>query len=210
MPKTNPFDQHSQAYDLWFDKHQHIYATELKAIAECIPSHGVGLEIGVGSGRFAQPLGIGFGVEPARNMAAMATRRGVMVVQGVAEVLPFKDCAFDYILMMTSICFMESVACAFSEAHRVLQETGIAVVAMINRDSTLGKTYYRKKSESLFYKDACFYSVPEVTALMNSAGFNDFTYQQILIDELSEKRAEITITDGYDQGGIVVVCGRKR
>jgi hypothetical protein len=51
-----------------------------------LPEGGTGIEIGVGTGRFAAPLGIKVGVEPARAMGEIARReRGIEVVAGVLE-----------------------------------------------------------------------------------------------------------------------------
>ncbi|MDX9959582.1 MAG: class I SAM-dependent methyltransferase, partial [Spirochaetia bacterium] len=48
-----------------------------------------GMEVGVGSGNFAVPLGIGLGVEPSEEMARKAERQGIRVFRNVAEALPF-------------------------------------------------------------------------------------------------------------------------
>ena len=49
------------------------------------------MEIGVGSGRFAQPLGVKIGIDPSRNMLKFAKERGIQVIRGGGENLPFKD-----------------------------------------------------------------------------------------------------------------------
>ena len=67
----------------WFDLHRYAYESELQALKEFIPPRGKGLEIGVGSGRFALPLGVRLGVEPARAMARLARNRGLEVLQGL-------------------------------------------------------------------------------------------------------------------------------
>jgi SAM-dependent methyltransferase len=50
-----------------------------------------GVEIGVGTGLFAVPLGILIGVEPSPRMAELARYRGIEVLENVAEELPFAD-----------------------------------------------------------------------------------------------------------------------
>jgi hypothetical protein len=57
-----------------------------------LPKSGTGVEIGVGTGRFAEPLGIRVGVEPSKAMRQVAQKRGIEVIDGVAQVLPFDDC----------------------------------------------------------------------------------------------------------------------
>ena len=56
---------------------------------------GEGLEVGVGTGRFAAPLGIHIGLEPSPAMAKLARARGVEVHSGVGENLPYEDDRFN-------------------------------------------------------------------------------------------------------------------
>ncbi len=60
----------------------------------------------MGTGRFAVPLGIKIGVEPAAAMAIMAQRRGIKVYRAVAEALPFRSDSFDLVVMVTVLCFL--------------------------------------------------------------------------------------------------------
>jgi hypothetical protein len=91
MPKTEPFDQYSDRYDAWFEKNSAVYRAELEAIRRMLPPReSKGLEVGVGSGKFAVPLGISIGVEPSEQMARKAERLNIQVVRGVAEDLPFQ------------------------------------------------------------------------------------------------------------------------
>jgi len=54
----------------------------------------MGLEVGVSTGRFAVPLGIRIGVEPANAMAEIARKRGIEVYDAKGEKLPFDDESF--------------------------------------------------------------------------------------------------------------------
>ena len=106
MPKNQPFDEYSLEYDSWFDKNKIVYESELRVIEEQIPKKGQGLEVGVGSGRFAAPLRIPFGLEPSVQMSKIAQKRGITVVGGVAEKMPFTGCSFNFVLMVTTICLL--------------------------------------------------------------------------------------------------------
>lgn len=55
---TDPFEKYTNDYDAWFEEHPFVYQSELKAVSSLWPSSGRGIEIGVGTGRFAAPLGI--------------------------------------------------------------------------------------------------------------------------------------------------------
>ncbi|MBW1849116.1 MAG: class I SAM-dependent methyltransferase, partial [Deltaproteobacteria bacterium] len=163
MPKTEPFDKHSDAYDEWFKKNIVLYEAELEAIRQLIPPPGAeGMEVGVGSGKFAAPLGIKIGVEPSEKMAIKAKMLGINVYPGVAEELPFSDGRFDYLLMVTTICFVDDVIKSFKEAFRVLKLSGCIIVGFVDKESELGRKYADKKEESKFYKDAAFFSTQEV------------------------------------------------
>jgi ubiquinone/menaquinone biosynthesis C-methylase UbiE len=79
------FDQFAKKYDEWFDAHHHIFQTEVNALKKLMPQKGIGIEIGVGSGRFASALNIHYGIEPAPAMRAIAASRGIDVLNGKAE-----------------------------------------------------------------------------------------------------------------------------
>jgi hypothetical protein len=51
-----PFDRHHRRYERWFERHPAAYASELLAVRTLVPLRGLGLEIGVGSGRFRRPV----------------------------------------------------------------------------------------------------------------------------------------------------------
>lgn len=55
---------------------------------------GPSLEIGVGTGRFAEALGIEYGVDVSGRVLELAKRRGITVVEGSGENLPFRDESF--------------------------------------------------------------------------------------------------------------------
>lgn len=52
------YNQFANEYDVWFEKHPNLYQSELLAMKQAIPQNKTGIEIGVGSGRFAEPLNI--------------------------------------------------------------------------------------------------------------------------------------------------------
>lgn len=204
MVKSAPFDAHAVEYGAWFEQHPELYQVELEAVRSILPP-GQGVEIGVGTGRFAAPLRIPLGVEPAPGMAALARQRGVTVVEGVAEHLPFADHSFDYAVMVTVVCFLANVAQALREARRILKPQGSLIIGFIDRESALGRQYNQRKDQSRFYRAATFYSIGELEALLTSAGFTDFVYRQALFpDEVTPTN----VREGHGTGGFVVVRAR--
>lgn len=206
MPKTDVFDKYSAEYDAWFDSNRAVYDAELETIRQLVPSaEAVGMEVGVGSGKFALPLGIKIGVEPSANMASKAKKLGINVYPGVAEALPFGDSKFDYVLMVTVICFMDDVTQAFREALRVLKPGGCLIVGLIDRESELGQHYESIKDKDPFYKDATFFSTEEALKYLKKAGFANDCIKQALIPGESP----YCILDGYGKGAFVVLRGVK-
>ncbi|PLX97938.1 MAG: SAM-dependent methyltransferase [Desulfuromonas sp.] len=206
MAKTTAFEEHTDAYDDWFDRNAAAYSAELKAIRELLPNADLhGMEIGVGSGKFAEPLGIVIGVEPCEQMAEKARALGIEVVPGVAEALPFADGVFDYALMVTTICFVDDVVRSFREALRVLRPGGFILVAYVDKESELGRQYLTNRHKSRFYQEATFYSTREVLAHLETAGFGWTEVRQTLIADASDQR----VAPGYGDGGFVVVKAMK-
>jgi len=200
--QTSPFDSHAEQYDAWFEKHADVYQAELDAVRRFIPLDGRGIEVGVGTGRFAAPLGVYLGVEPCHQMAVIARARGVDVVEGVAEALPFENEAFDFVLMIVVVCFVDDVDRIFLEAKRVLKPSGCLIVGFINRDSDLGRQYVRKKTTSCFYLNATFYSADEIIAALTRTGFHDFSCLQTVS---GTDMCDLTIQEGYGRGGFTVI-----
>jgi ubiquinone/menaquinone biosynthesis C-methylase UbiE len=186
-----------------------VYESELKAIEEKLPKKGEGLEVGVGSGRFAAPLGIRLGVDPSSKMRELARSRGVAAVDGVAEKLPFDDCRFHFVLMVTTICFLDDIQAAFKETFRVLKPGGHLIVGFIDKYSPVGTSYEQHKNKSLFYKAANFYSVDDVASNLTEAGFKSLEFTQTIFRALSEIKNLDPIKKGYGEGSFVVVKGKR-
>lgn len=209
MPSRTIFDQNAERYEAWFLENPHAYVSELRAVRELLP-RGSGLEIGVGTGRFAAPLGIGRGVEPSRPMAELARRKGVEVTPGVAEHLPFSDSEFDFCLMVTTVCFLDDLDLSFNEARRVLRPGGAFIIGFVDRESPLGKEYLRRKDGSVFYQKATFHTVGEIVSHLEHAGFADPVFCQTLFRPLGELTEPDPVRKGHGEGSFVVVKAMKQ
>jgi ubiquinone/menaquinone biosynthesis C-methylase UbiE len=171
IPSRRVFDEYAGDYDRWFDEHAGVYRAQLRLLRPAVPDHGRGLEVGVGSGRFAVPLGIHCGIDPSLGLAMIAQRRGIGVVLGEGEHLPFRAGAFDYVLMMTVICFIDDIITVFREARRVLKPGGILVVAFLEAGGEVARKYRNEKTKGRFLRFARFRSPDEVTGFFEDAGF---------------------------------------
>ena len=209
MLKTQPFDDYTSEYEDWFTKNRAAYESELEAVRRLLPEGGTGIEIGVGTGKFAGPLGITMGIEPSESMRDVAINKGIRVSAGVAEELPVASDSVDFVLMVTVLCFFKEVDKALQEAYRVLKPGGAIVIAFIDRDSALGKKYDEGKGETLFYKDATFFSAQEVGAFLKGAGFQDLTFVQTVFRSHKEAEQVQPVREGHGEGVFVVVRGKK-
>lgn len=203
MKAVQIFDQNSKEYDDWFDKHPVWFQSELDALDKVVPYAGYGLEIGIGSGRFAEKCAINRGIDPSENMARIAEQRGTKTFLAKAENMPFLSETFDFAVMITTVCFLDDILQAFRETARILKPNGHFIIGMIDKDSPLGQKYQQNKEDNPFYRDAHFHSVNEITEYLENTGFGDFEYWQTLITASEEEPEEPQ--PGYGEGGFVVI-----
>ena len=209
MNKIDIFDKYAEEYDKWFDAHIWVYQSEVRAVKMLLPQSGNSVEIGTGTGRFSIPFGIRIGVEPSGAMAKIARSRGITVYDAKAENLPFDDNAFDFVLMVTTICFLEDPLQALKEIRRILRPAGKIIIGMLDKDSPLGKLYEMKKNDSKFFRYADFYTVKQVLAWLKIAGYNDIHILQTIFHKPEEITALEPIRDGYGEGLFVVISAQK-
>ena len=205
MAKSAPFEAHSDRYDEWYVCHQAAYLSELLAVRALLPWKGQGLEVGVGTGRFAAPLGVEVGLDPARPMLDRAKDRGIEVVHGVAETLPFSDRSFDYVLMVIVLSFLDDAKTALAEIRRVLKPKGALVIGFVDHGSPIGRSYLARHAQKVFFRDARFYASAAVERLLTEAGFRGLCWVQTLSNP-PEEIAEIEpVRAGHGEGAFVVV-----
>jgi len=212
MAQIAIFDQNVEEYEKWYEDYSEVYESEIMAIREQLqklPENIRGVEIGLGTGRFSQPLGIKEGVEPSRPMADKAVRRGIEVVEGVAERLPYKGLQFDFALFVT-ICHLNDLKRALKETHRVLKQGGSVLIGFLDKDQSIAKQYIEKRHRSTFFAKATFFTVIHLQRLLKEAGFKDLEFNQTLFGDL-ENIKEVQIPKaGFGEGSFVVIKAVKK
>jgi len=204
---SDVFNKYYKKYDAWYDRNKFAYLSELKALKKVLPKKGKGLEIGVGTGRFAAPLGIRCGIDPSKRMLEIARKRGVEVKLCHGEKLPFANASFDYVAIIITLCFVKDPYKVLAEARRVLNKGGKIIIGIIDKDSFLGRFYQRKKSA--FYKQANFFGVKELADLLKTIGFNKISYCQTVykfpdkINSIQKAKKE------FGKGAFVVISAYK-
>ena len=206
MAKIEPFELFPDRYETWFEENRTVYLSELEAVRYFIPDNGTGMEIGVGSGQFAVPLEIKIGIEPSSKMRMLARKKGITTIAGIAEALPFRTSRFDFILMTTTLCFLDDLQIALKEMQRTLKPHGKLIIGFVDKNSEIGRVYQKRKNKSVFYQDATFYSTEEVIHDLTDAGFKNFQFVQTLFKPLKSIRTVEPLRTGYGEGSFVVIC----
>ncbi len=208
------FDSLAVKYDAWFDSEEgkKLFPLELEAVKQLVEGEPKPwVEIGVGSGRFAEKLGVEFGLDPSEELLKIAKRRGIKVKKGIGEMMPFDDESFGMVLLVVTICFVEEPETVLKEAHRILKENGSVVVGLVPAKSKWGQLYIEKgKKGHPFYSFAKFYAVEDVKKMMEKTGFGSFECRSTLYFEPESEQFSEEIKQECDEtAGFVVIKGRK-
>ena len=207
----SPFERLTAEYDEWFDGHRGAYRAERAALERALPESFDGeraLEVGVGTGRFAAPLGVSVGLDPAHSALERARDRGVEPVRGVAEALPIADDALEVVTVVTVLSFVDDLERTLAELERVLDPDGTLVLAVLDRSSPMGAVYQEHKDESPFYADAAFLTAAEACSALESAGFEIERHLQTVFDDpadLEADGADVDVREGHGDGLFAVV-----
>jgi ubiquinone/menaquinone biosynthesis C-methylase UbiE len=209
MPKIEAFQKYTNEYDNWFVINRFAFLSEIDAVKKLLPHTEGVIEIGIGSGIFAEPLGIKEGIDPSEAMRQKAGQKGLKVLDAVAEKLPYDDASVNGAVMVTSICFVDDIYQSFKEAHRILKNNGFLILGFVDKDSPVGKEYLKYKDQSMFYKEATFFGTEELFKILMQTGFRvEETWQTIFgkVEEINEKQPVI---EGFGKGSFVVIKAQK-
>ncbi len=211
--RASPFDDLASAYDAWFEEEGRlIFDIEVQAFQEVLPSlPKPWLEIGVGSGRFAQALGIETGIDPSVKLLKMARRRGITTFLGKGEQTSFDKKSYGTIFLIFTVCFLDDTLAVLKEAHRILEPDGKIVFGLVLKESPWGRFYEQKKRKGhRFYKYAYFHRYDDFTKLLEQA---DFTIERV-ISTLFQKPGKVEHVEsprnGYNpDAGFTILVARK-
>lgn len=207
--RIEPFEKYFLRYEQWFIDNLNVYKSELLAIKSLLPKRKKSIEIGVGTGKFAVPLGIMVGIEPSNKMRQLSLKRGIDVINAVGEFLPIRKERLDLVLMVTTICFLDDIKIAFEEVYNILTSKGSFIIGFIDRNSPIGIKYQLQKKENVFYNVADFYSVDEVVSYLKTANFTKFEFSQTIFRPLHEIKDIEPIKPNYGEGSFVVIKADK-
>ena len=211
---TNIFNHITEEYDAWYDSEEGkpLYDSELHCvksfIQDCLTPV---LEVGVGTGRFAQWFPGAIGIDPALNALRYARRRGVRVVQAAGEMLPFRNETFGCVFILCTLCFVQNPFAVLKEIKRVLKRDGNSVIGFINSDSSWGAHYEEKKKQNHpIYSRARFYSREDVEKVVEQSGLTISRVKSTLLQLPARPPVYEKSVDGFVEGaGFLCIEVRK-
>ncbi|MBD3371237.1 MAG: methyltransferase domain-containing protein [Candidatus Coatesbacteria bacterium] len=206
---SGPFDSLVERYEAWYEDHPDIFNQEIALLRTYWPTSGLRLELGSGTGRFGASLGVEIGCEPSAPMNARAVERLPAVVRGVGEALPFHGEAFDAVLAVGVLAFLEDIEAVLGEVRRVLVDRGHLLLGFIDSRSPLGRRYAGELTDDPFYRAARFHSAAELEELVRRGGFETPFFAQTLLGPPERPLALPGCVQGSGRGGFSCLVARK-
>ena len=173
-PQPSPFEALADTYDSWYDgKGRVAFETELAALRPLMAElPKPWLEVGVGTGRFAQALGIPLGIDPSPALLAKARQRGIEVLYGEGEELVSRAGSLGTVFLLTTWEFLADPLKVMRECRRVLRPDGRLVNAYLDRDGKWGASYAeRGRQGHPLFSRARFDRYEDVKRVTEQAGF---------------------------------------
>lgn len=200
------FNGLADRYEEWFTNNNQLFQSELALLRDMMPLFSDGLEIGVGTGIFANALGISKGIEPSEEMAIRAEQRGIMVFREKGESISAPDNSFDLVVMITVDCFLSDLDKTLRETYRILSLGGSLIIGFIDKSAPLGKVYEKKKQNNEFYRHANFHTGDEIIQALEKAGFETNKKGQTIFKLENQFQKS---KPGLGEGLFGVVLGKK-
>lgn len=229
------FDEHASAYDSWFFDNQNLLTSELKLVAHFLDKDSEILSIGCGSGLFESLLAqdydihIRHGIEPSKDMAEIAKKRGLQVDISPAETCDIEPNKFDTIMFNGSVSYINDLDICIKKAFDALKTGGKLIVIDVPKESGFASLYNLASSLNTWehpllahispadpypielVKSANWRTSDEKIALMQANGFVDFEYAQTLLTHPMYANDKVQeVVEGYDRGDYVAVCAYKK
>ena len=229
------FDEHASAYDSWFFDNQNLLTSELKLVAHFLDKDREILSIGCGSGLFESLLAkdydihITHGIEPSKDMAEIAEKRGLQVDISPAETCEIELNKFDIIMFNGSVSYISDLDTCIKKAFDALKTGGKLILIDVPKESGFASLYNLASAVDTWehpllahispadpypielVKSANWRTSDEKIALMQASGFVDFEYAQTLLTHPMYANDKVQdVIEGYDRGDYVAVCAYKK
>ena len=204
-------------------------------VAHFLDKHSEILSIGCGSGLFESLLAqdydihVKHGIEPSKDMAEIAKKRGLQVDISPAETCDIEPNKFGIIMFNGSVSYINDLDPCIKKAFDALKTGGKLIVIDVPKESGFASLYNLASSLNTWehpllahispadpypielVKSANWRTSDEKIALMQANGFVDFEYAQTLLTHPMYANDKVQeVIEGYDRGDYVAVCAYKK
>jgi ubiquinone/menaquinone biosynthesis C-methylase UbiE len=210
----NVFEREAKRYDAWYETTMGnaLFEAELETFRPLIAGYtATGVEVGTGTGRFAERLGIPYGIDPARAPLEIAQQRGVAGIAANGEQLPFRDGVFSSVTFIFTLCFVEDAVSVVREAARVVRPDGLVLIGVVPGDGPLGHHYQQLgKQGHRIYRIARFLDRAALATVIDQAGLRTVQARSALINVVDGEIVPDAVLDGDhpDAGFLVYAAAR--
>ncbi|MGQ1911307.1 class I SAM-dependent DNA methyltransferase [Marinifilum sp. RC60d5] len=231
---SSKFNEYASDYDAWFLENENVLYSEVKLVAHFLKDAGEVFSVGCGSGLFENILKKEFGIlvkngiEPSKEMAAIARKRGLKVSITTAEEMELEKENYDTILFNGTPSYITDLQKALNKAYEALRLGGKLVVIDVPKESSYGVLYNLAKAVGSWdhellggvqprdpypidlVKVANWRTTAEKIKMIKNANFKNLQFAQTLTKHplYSNALAEEPI-EGYDCGDYVAICATK-
>ena len=210
--KIEAFNAVAGFYDDWYEHPQgkQVFLAERDAVEHLIPETGLGVEIGAGTGAFAESLTnedrIILCLDPSKEMLGKAQKRGLSCILGVGDWLPLRENLIDFSYMITVLEFLNDPVRLFKEILNQTKKDASFTVLFINSESSWGDLYrdIGSKGDTVF-QHAKLYTLSEVMNLLESAGYRVVETQGTLNSSPTSQEIDCSLIDPCGDSGVIVV-----
>ena len=227
------FDGYAAEYDTWFMENEKLFDSEFllyKKVLGDISGKRV-LSVGCGSGLFESMIQHDNieGVEPSRDMGAIAEKRGINVIAyGTIEEVELEENAYDVIYFNGSSSYIDDLTPAYEKCRKALKEGGKIILLDVPKESAFGFMYLLAKAVGTFehpflngvmpklpypielVNAGVWHSTEEKIQALKAIGFKNFRFYQTLLQNPMYTNDEVEeVIEGYTKGGYVSIIAEK-
>ena len=203
-------------YDDWYEHPQGklVFQAEKEAMEHMIPKTGLGVEIGAGTGVFAEALTresrMILCIDPSGEMLKKAQQRGLPCILGVGDNIPLRKMLIDFNYMVTVLEFLNNPVITFREIRSNSRENASLSVLFINTESSWGDLYRDIGAKGdLVFQHAKLYSLREVSGMLEKAGYRISDTIGTLNSHPMNQDVDTRLIDPSNESGVLITRAEK-
>jgi len=209
--KIKAFNVVAESYDIWYKHPQgkQVFDAEKNAVNHMIPKQGIGVEIGAGTGVFAESLTTEertiLCLDPSVEMIKKAKERELPCILGVGDSIPLRK-LIDFGYMITVLEFLNEPIKLFKEVRENSKENHVFSILFINTESNWGDLYrdIGAKGDPVF-QHARFYSLEDVSMMLEEVGYRISDAKGTLNSDPMKQEVDVDLVEPSKQSGVIIV-----